>query len=95
MKKKFLSLLTGVLSAVVLFSFAACGGKTPDDNPVEEPADSVAETQYDLVKNGCSDYIIVVPDEESKMLTFAQSELSLFFEEATGIELTVKRESEV
>ena len=95
MKKKFLSLLTGALSAVVLFSFTACGGETSDSNPVEEPADSVAETQYDLVRDGRSDYIIVVPDEDSKMLNFAQSELALFFEEATVIELTVKRESEV
>lgn len=49
---------------------------------------TLAETNIDLVKSGKSDYKIVIPsDNNSKMMTFAVSELKLFFEEATGIVL--------
>lgn len=62
----------------------------PDTLPYIEPEQPLIlnETDVDLVSDGKSAYKIVVPaGQTTKMLGFAQSELQLFFGEATGIAL--------
>lgn len=67
----------------------------PDSLPKIEPEQPLvlAETDVDLVSAGKSDYKIVLPATQTKMLGFAQSELQLFFGEATGIALEAVTDS--
>ena len=51
----------------------------------------VTETDIDLVKDGATDYKVIYPKENTeKALTSAISELTLFFSQATGINLIVE-----
>ena len=51
----------------------------------------VTETDIDLVKDGATDYKVIYPKENTeKALTTAVSELTLFFAQATGINLIVE-----
>ena len=57
---------------------------------------AVSETNIDLVKDGKSDYVIVIGSEQqSEYVTFAVSELVNNFFEATGVCLEVKTDDEV
>ena len=48
----------------------------------------ITSTNYDLVKNGKSDYVIVYPKEMTDNESRAVNELVYFFSQATGIRLT-------
>ncbi len=71
------------------------GVLNPDFVPVEKISfngvhDYTApDTKKDLVKNGQTEYKIVVPAQKSNQISLAEAELILFFEEATGIKLAV------
>ena len=45
------------------------------------------ETDGDFIKNGKTDYIIVIPEDCSNLLYTARDELTYFFEKATDIKL--------
>ena len=57
---------------------------------------TVTQTDVDLVKNGASDYVIVIPaNEESSSVKFAVEELRQNFYEATSIDLKTKKDNEI
>ena len=45
------------------------------------------ETNYDFIKDGKTDYVIVIPEDCSSLLYTARDELTYFFEKATDIKL--------
>ena len=98
--KKLVSVLLG---AVTLFSAASCnfGGST-DSSSGEVVADmgmretyqgthdyTATDTEEYLVKNGRTDYKLVVPAQTSEILERAKAEFITLFREATGIKMTV------
>ena len=96
-------LISVLLLSVMLFSTIACGQKNPNPNDsssssqggggtVTPPVVDV-ETDIDLVKEGKTDYIIVIPAAADANERTASRELQAFFEEATGIKLTIKTDA--
>lgn len=53
------------------------------------------ETAYKLIKNGESDYKIVVPEESTELLDFAAKELQQFMAQATGVTLEIVSDKKV
>lgn len=57
---------------------------------------TVTETDIDLVKGGTSDYVVVIPENETNVsVKFAVEEMRQNFYEATDIELTTKTDNEI
>lgn len=87
-----------VLSAIIA-AFAVKCSSEGDDYTVNQRGlheRTVTETNIDLVKNGASDYVIVTAENEANdSVQFAVEELRQNFYEATGVELDVKKDSEV
>lgn len=54
--------------------------------------DKIAETDIDFVKDGKSEFVIVVPDEVTDNEKFAANEMQYFVKGATGIELPIVKE---
>lgn len=71
-----------ILSALTALSLAAC--KNP---PAEE------EAKRYIVKNGVSEYSVIIPDEPSDAEIYAADELNSFMSEAVGAPVKVYRES--
>lgn len=86
--KKIIAVI--LASLMLLAVFAGCGSKT------KAPA-SDGETAYsdiDLVKDGKTEYSILIPAEPEELEKTAAEELQTFFAQATGINLTVRSDSE-
>ena len=94
MRRIINSFLACCLALICIFTYVGCKSDKNPDTELPEQA-GLEETDYDLVSSGKSDYVIVIPEEDSKMLNFAVSELQLFFEEATNIKLPVILDSQV
>jgi len=82
MMKRFITL---ALIVVMLFSCVACKDKTKGDEEFQF-------TSYDLVKDGASDYSVLVPANADENALYAASELIWFFREATGVTLGILRD---
>jgi hypothetical protein len=102
MKKKLKKLLALALSLITLTSvFTACTDKPSTPNvPVDISTNGihnykVSETNLDMVKNGSSDYKIVIPKDASDILIFAANELQVLFGEATGVTLPIVKDSSI
>lgn len=89
-----------VVSAVIMVFSAGCKDKSKDVNVVVEERGmherTVSATDFDLVKDGTSDYIIVTAQNETnEAVKFAVEELRQNFYESTGVDLETKKDSEV
>lgn len=97
MKKYIRSIIACSLAITTLFAVGCkedeASSSSPDSS-VETPV--IEESAYDLVKDGESAYTIVYDaDATSAILDMAVNELSLFFEEATGVLLPAVPDTEV
>lgn len=88
--KTAVSLLLAVLMLVSMAGCSGCSKKRKNPEEVKNPVIEDPFTDIDLVQDGKASYKIVIPANASPTLTFAASELQLFFKEATGITLDVK-----
>ena len=103
MKNLWKKMIGLALAAVTVFSVAACGTSnsgggntgggtipTPDIPPVEGEHDMTqTETDTYLLKDGKTEYKVVVPEVLSTELSIARTELVTIFAEATGVTLEV------
>ena len=80
------------LCLCLLFSFSAIGCKDNGGNGGESV---VPETEYYLVKDGKTDYTVVIPQNCDKTVAFAAEELAYFFEMATELSIAVKTDAEI
>lgn len=96
--KKILSI---ILAVITCFSFVAC--KNSDNTGLQDAGRrrysgthifnvQDSETEY-LIKNGATDYKILLPEKQTEYTNLAASELSTLFNEATGIQLQAERET--
>lgn len=83
--KKLTTLLLALLMICSVF-LTACGN--PEEN-VENTEPVVEKTEILIYDGRKSDYKIVIPEDATEYEEFASSELVLFFEQATGVELEV------
>ena len=91
--KKIICLL---LAAITAISLVGCGGEN-DKNAGRSGTHNFShtETAEYMVKDGRTDYKILMPKETSTELTYAKDELIKFFGEATGITLETVTSEEV
>ncbi len=101
MSKITKTLICILLAISCIFTAVACNG---DDNPSVNGSNSgskpqnpaiVGETDAYLVEKGRSDYAIVIPEKATPREITAKDELTLFFEEATGIKLPFTYDNQV
>ena len=88
MKKTFKFLISILLTLV----FSLCGCTNKDNSDEQE---GFANTNYNIVQNGVSDYKIVIPNIASNYEVFAANELQLFLEKSTSCKLDIVNESQV
>lgn len=88
MRRIFERIVIGALLVVTLFSVVACG-KKPQDDSTTPSTPTTNTTEIDLVKDGTSQYRIVIPDNASEILTFAANELELNIKNSTGVTLPI------
>ena len=67
---------------------------TSNENKVEENEEVNFYTDYDLVSNGTTDYVVLLPNNPTDEEEIAASELSVFFFEATGIKIDTISEAD-
>lgn len=100
--KRIIALLL-VIFTCFSFVLTACSPDGSDTPPTTQERKryqgthifNVSESESDyLVKNGSSDYRIVIPNSQTKYTNLGAEELSTLFREATGIQLPVVRETE-
>lgn len=96
--KKILTILLAALLIVSSLSMFACSddddNKKGNANGGKALTDvTFAETDIDLVKNGTTNYSIVVPENVTEFVTFAANELQALFLRSTGITLNIVTEN--
>ena len=82
---KFLSIVMGVL---ILSSAVACG-KTPETPPEKKPGEVIVDTGKYIVKEGVSDYQILVPTGADYNIKLAANEAVDAIKEASGYKMNV------
>ena len=92
--KKFRKLFISILSLVIVFSLAlsvgfACGGKETDDDEAFKGVHvfTATDTDKEFIKNGRTNYKLVLPMIENNNLAIARKEFTWLFNEATGINI--------
>lgn len=89
--KRFHKWISVFLAAAAIFSLSACGKKGEDDVSSSSGKHEAVVTETDIwfVRNGRSDYKILLPEETDDVLEFAANELNYFLEETAGVTLEV------
>lgn len=93
MKKSINRIIITLLIFIFSFSLVACG-KDDDSNYVinntSNPNHSVSVklTEEYLMKDGTTDYKILIPSQDSALINFAVSEFKEIFFESTGVRMT-------
>ena len=95
--KNWKRLTAAALAAAMLLSLCAgcqngAGKPLPEKTP-QNVRPSIAETNHALLKDGASDYQIVLPEKATEVEKFAANELQHFIKEASGATLPVRTES--
>lgn len=82
-----------VLVALLLFGSCSCGGK--EDIKTNDPVQIDRNSEYrSIIKNGESEYCIVIAKNCALPTTYAARELNLFLKESTDVELPVVTDEE-
>lgn len=88
--KNLKKLLSCILATLTVFSAASCtNGSNSTGSSGGEDTPPIEDTSIDLVKDGKSDYKILIPAVATDTENYASSELIAFFKQATGISLPV------
>lgn len=94
MRKIFFGAISLLLAGSICL--AGCSkGPGSSEGTGSDSSGAAAETEYDLVRDGQTDYTIVLPDSPSQYQKIAAVELTTFFARATGIELTTVSDLDV
>lgn len=95
--KRILAMSLAITLAAV--SLAGCSNKTQTQGSVREQEkrnvkQELVFTEFDFLKAGASEYVILTSDAPTANETFAAEELQLFIEEASGAKLDIQKEGE-
>ena len=96
MKRLLLIVLTAVFAVTALI-FTGCDCNGTENEPIEEekPAEYTEVEGKFIVKDGTTNYKIVLPEDYSAVLYTASSELRTFTFEATGVKFEIVTENEI
>lgn len=95
--KRILAMSLAITLAAV--SLTGCSNKTQTQGSVREQEkrnvkQELVFTEFDFLKAGASEYVILTSDAPTANETFAAEELQLFIEEASGAKLDIQKEGE-
>ena len=88
-KKNILAIFLGLFMCVNLFCISACKETTVEESSSQTVEPSIEYSDVSIVKDGKSEYAIVLPDSAATMEEFAASELQTFIELSTGVTLPI------
>lgn len=93
--KRIIAIL--LASSACFTALTACKkeDKTPTTNSKVSVSDDIPLTDIDLVKDGKTEYTIVVPFGASDYETYAAQELELYFENASGADIKTVKDSDI
>jgi len=102
MKKLFIIALCVITACCAAFSTGCFGGeKNNTDTPAESPAKigdeplAFDDSNEYLVRNGKSEYRIVLASDASKIVKYAAEELQYFVEKSTAVKLPITSDADV
>lgn len=87
MRKKKISLVALLLATVMVCQLTGCGSNTQEGKKLKS-------TGTNIVENGKSNYIIVVPEETDFVTNLAASELNEFLSRSSGVTLQIVTEDD-
>lgn len=95
--KRILAMSLAIALAAV--SLTGCSDKTQTQGSVREQEkrnvkQELVFTEFDFLKAGASEYVILTSDAPTANETFAAEELQLFIEEVSGAKLDIQKEGE-
>ena len=101
--RKLFKILSNILAVVLLLGLCACRESNRDDDTIDIPENfplqsapiGVKYTQYDFVRDGKSDYTIVIPENCGENIVIAAQEINTFLLKSCGTTLNIKNDSEV
>lgn len=94
MKKRLFCAVCALIAAATAFSGCSANKIYLDNGNGEKQSEYTFVSDEYIVKNGKSDYVIVVENNPSSELKTAASELTSFFAEATGVSLKTVQDKE-
>lgn len=99
MKKNKRILAMSLAAALAAVSLTGCSNTSQTQGSVKEQEkrnvkQELTFTEYDFLKSGASEYVILTPDAPTENENFAAEELQLFIEQASGAKLEIQKESE-
>lgn len=91
--KKISTIILSTILCFSAFTMTSCkpNGSTSGDTP---STPTIKATEHDLIKNGVSDYAIVLPQKATATERLCATELNTFFAEASGIVLPIIEEGQ-
>ena len=94
--KKITKILLSSVLAFSMFPIMACGsldsndqGNNQPNEPTTPTTPSIEETGHNLIKDGVSEYAILLPENATPAEKLSATELNTFFAEASGIILPI------
>lgn len=101
--KKFIRIIALILSTISVFLFVSCDKNNNSASPVVPDVDIVgskknamiASTGNYILKDGVTEYAVVIPEGAGANVSIGAEELNLFFGEATGKTFSVVKDSTV
>ena len=97
MKKTITKFVCLILSVIVANQFCvSCKKENVTTEKTVSVRQGISEDEIvsNIVENGSSDYVIVIPDDHNECIEYAAQELNEFLYKATGVKLPVKKDSE-
>lgn len=99
MKNNKIILAMSLAITLAAVSLTGCSNKTQTQGSVREQEkrnvkQELVFTEFDFLKAGASEYVILTSDAPTANETFAAEELQLFIEEASGAKLDIQKEGE-
>lgn len=91
MRKKLFSLTAWMLTVVMTCSLAGCGSGSKE---ADAEGEKLKTTGVNIVEDGNSDYVIVVPEDSDYVTNLAASELNEFLNLSSGVTLKIVEEDE-
>ncbi len=89
MKKKIYSLIALTLTIVMTCSMAGCGNGSTAKEETE-----LKSTGYNIVEDGKTEYVIVVPEDPDFVTSLASTEINEFINRSSGATLKIVEEDE-
>lgn len=93
MKKRIICLL--LVCFLMVSCLAACGGEAAPEEPSSEPENSTLVEDKFVVKDGRTDYVLILPTKPMEYEKFAAEEFTAFMQQATGCEFRTVSDTDV